>query len=63
MWFEKKKKLDPVPFVIFFFGKWVTDEKYQIIQQDRQAVTSVMKLVQTICLILSCFFPPLVIVL
>lgn len=38
-------------------AKWVTDEKYRIIQQGRQAVTKVMKLVQTICLILSCFLP------
>ena len=36
--------------------KWVTDEKHRIIQRGRQAVIYVMKLVQTICLILSRFF-------
>lgn len=43
--------------IIFPLTKWVTDEKYHIIQWRRQAVTSVMKLVQTICLILPRFSP------
>lgn len=51
MYCLKKKELVP------FATKWVTDEKYHIKQWRCQAVSKVMKLANTICLILSRFFP------